>query len=293
MKIDFHACVFRFGPMGIFINLTIRSVFSSSLLRVLIHLQLEFGNHCEEMVENIRLDALVFFPYFIAGEKIDLDRYAIFSRLQLADDQIKVRINNRETCQVFLHIDTEHLRIGRCHAFVRLVVASKGISLRNVSSISGVQNLMVLRSRKMDSSRDGTRFDHSPPVLERSVYQRIRRMVEMVLSKFWILTVFSVISCTMPFASPEGSVTQSPGRTISLAESCMPATNPKIVSLNTNIRIAAEAPNPANRLQVTSRSGCYNDDPADKEQQDLKHLHEPFDRTVLVHLPHIIHIQEH
>ena len=125
MKIDFHACVFRFGPMGILLICTIRSVFSSSLLRVLIHLQLEFGNHCEEMVENIRLDALVFFPYFIAGEKIDLDRYAIFSRLQLADDQIKVRINNRETCQVFLHIDTEHLRIGRCHAFVRLVVGKQ------------------------------------------------------------------------------------------------------------------------------------------------------------------------
>ena len=28
----------------------------------------------------------------------------------------------------------------------------------------------------------------------------------MVLSKFWILTVFSVISCTMPFASPEEGV---------------------------------------------------------------------------------------
>ena len=125
MKIDFHACVFRFGPMSLFINLTIRSVFSLSLLRVLIHLQLELGNHCEEMVEDIRLDALVFFPYFIAGEKIDLDRYAIFSRLQLADDQIEVRINNREACQVFLHIDTEHLRIGRCHAFVRLVVGKQ------------------------------------------------------------------------------------------------------------------------------------------------------------------------
>ena len=70
----------------------------------------------------------------------------------------------------------------------------------------------------------------------------------MVLSKFWILTVFSVISCTIPFAFEPGTVIQSPGRSISLAESCMPATNPKIVSLNTNIRIAAEAPNPANRL---------------------------------------------
>ena len=43
------------------------------------------------------------------------------------------------------------------------------------------------------------------------------------------------ISCTMPFASPEGSVTQSPGRTISLAESWIPATKPNMESLNTNI----------------------------------------------------------
>ena len=70
----------------------------------------------------------------------------------------------------------------------------------------------------------------------------------MVLSKFWILTVFSVISCTMPFASPEGSVTQSPGRTISLAESWIPATKPNMESLNTNIKIAAEAPKPANKV---------------------------------------------
>ena len=176
MKIDFHACVFRFGPMSLFINLTIRSVFSLSLLRVLTHLQLELGNHCEEMVEDIRLDTLVFFPYFIAGEKIDLDRYAIFSRLQLADDQIEVRINNREACQVFLHIDTEHLRIGRYHAFVRLVVGKQ----RNLFA-ERVEHIRRTELDGIEVEKDGfhhataTRFDHSPPVLERSVYQRIRR----------------------------------------------------------------------------------------------------------------------
>ena len=72
--------------------------------------------------------------------------------------------------------------------------------------------------------------------------------MEIVLSKFCILTVFKVISCTIPFALDPGTVIQSPGRNISLADNCMPATNPSIVSLNTNIRMAAEAPSPANNV---------------------------------------------
>ena len=70
----------------------------------------------------------------------------------------------------------------------------------------------------------------------------------IVLSKFLTLTAFSVTSITVPFAPYFSIVIQSPGRSISLAESCMPATNPKSVSLNTSIRIAAEAPSPANSV---------------------------------------------
>ena len=60
-------------------------------------------------------------------------------------------------------------------------------------------------------------------------------MVVMVLSQFCIFTVFRVISWTMPSAVPFGRVTQSPMRNMSFAESCTPDTNPKILSLNTNI----------------------------------------------------------
>ena len=72
--------------------------------------------------------------------------------------------------------------------------------------------------------------------------------MDMVLSQFCILTVFRLISCTVPLASPLGSCIQSPNRIISLADSCTPATNPKMLSLNISIRIAADAPNPANRV---------------------------------------------
>jgi len=73
-------------------------------------------------------------------------------------------------------------------------------------------------------------------------------MVEIVLSQFCIFTVLRVISFTIPLADPLGKAIQSPIRSISLAESCTPATNPKILSLNTNINTAAEAPNPAKRV---------------------------------------------
>src|SRR6056297_3334883 len=69
--------------------------------------------------------------------------------------------------------------------------------------------------------------------------------VEIVLSQFCTLTVWRVISCTTPSAFLLGIEIQSPGFTILLAESWMLETNPKMVSLNTRIRIAATAPNPA------------------------------------------------
>ena len=66
----------------------------------------------------------------------------------------------------------------------------------------------------------------------------------IVLSQLRTFTVVRVTSITVPSAPYFGIVIQSPGRSISLAESWTPATNPIIVSLKTNIKIAAEAPNP-------------------------------------------------
>ena len=77
-------------------------------------------------------------------------------------------------------------------------------------------------------------------------------MVDMVLSKFFTLTVFSVISITVPSAPYLGIEIQSSTRNISLADSWMPATNPRIVSLNTNIRMAADAPIPVKIVEGDS-----------------------------------------
>ena len=72
-------------------------------------------------------------------------------------------------------------------------------------------------------------------------------MVVMVLSKFLTFTAFNVTSITVPSAPYLLIVIQSPARSISLADNWMPATKPKIVSLKTNIKIAADAPNPASK----------------------------------------------
>ena len=71
-------------------------------------------------------------------------------------------------------------------------------------------------------------------------------MVVMVLSKLRTFTVFNVTSMTMPSAPYLGMVIQSPTFSMSLAESCTPLTKPMILSLNTSIRMAADAPRPAN-----------------------------------------------
>ena len=70
-------------------------------------------------------------------------------------------------------------------------------------------------------------------------------MVVMVLSKFCTFTVVSVTSFTKPLAPCRSIVIQSPGRSMSLAVSCTPATRPRIVSLKTRAMTAAEAPSPA------------------------------------------------
>ena len=69
----------------------------------------------------------------------------------------------------------------------------------------------------------------------------------MVLSQFRTLTVFMVTSSTMPSTPYLSSTIQSPGRSMSWAESCTPATTPRIVSRNTSISTVAMAPSPVSR----------------------------------------------
>ena len=78
-------------------------------------------------------------------------------------------------------------------------------------------------------------------VVVTSVYGGI---MDMVLSQLRTFTVLRVISSTLPFALPSGNCIQSPSRTMSFCESCTPATNPSMLSLNISIRTAAEAPSP-------------------------------------------------
>ena len=69
-------------------------------------------------------------------------------------------------------------------------------------------------------------------------------IVVMVLSQLRTLTVVKPISITAPSAPYFGISSQSPSFNISLAESCIPATRPRIGSLNTSINTAAIAPKP-------------------------------------------------
>ena len=70
----------------------------------------------------------------------------------------------------------------------------------------------------------------------------------IVLSKFLTFTEYRLTSSTSPSAPYFGTVIQSPWRSMSFEDSCHPATKPRIVSLNTSIRIAIEAPIPAMRV---------------------------------------------
>jgi hypothetical protein len=49
------------------------------------------------MVEDIGLNTFVFLPYFVSGEEINLDRYAIFGSFFLADYQVKILVYYRQT----------------------------------------------------------------------------------------------------------------------------------------------------------------------------------------------------
>lgn len=73
-----------------------------------------------------------------------------------------------------------------------------------------------------------------------------------------------------------------------------PPQNPRILSLNTNISTAADAPKPANNVigDLSKKYGNYNN-PADKKQQHLKNLHKAFHGTALLLVLCIIHIQHH
>ena len=70
----------------------------------------------------------------------------------------------------------------------------------------------------------------------------------IVLSQLRILTVVSDTSSTVPSAPYLGMAIQSPTLSMSLAESWMPDTKPRMLSRKISINTAAEAPNPVSRI---------------------------------------------
>ena len=69
-------------------------------------------------------------------------------------------------------------------------------------------------------------------------------IVEIVLSQFCTLTVWSAMSITSPSQPAWGTLTQSPIRTMSLEAICTLATSDRIVSRKTSMSTAASAPIP-------------------------------------------------
>ena len=69
----------------------------------------------------------------------------------------------------------------------------------------------------------------------------------MVLSQLRTLTVFKVISMTLPLALESGICIQSPICIMLFWVSWTPATKPRMLSLKTSMRTAAEAPSPVRR----------------------------------------------
>ena len=70
----------------------------------------------------------------------------------------------------------------------------------------------------------------------------------IVLSQLRTFTVVSVTSITVPSAPYFGIWIQSPTFSISLADSWMPDTKPRMLSLKMSMTMAAEAPSPVKRI---------------------------------------------
>ena len=83
-----------------------------------------------------------------------------------------------------------------------------------------------------------------------SLISRYGGTVTIVLSQLRTFTVFSVTSVTRPLTPYFDIEIQSPTCSISFAVNWIPDTSPIMLSLKTNIKIAAEAPSPA-----SSRAG--------------------------------------
>ena len=94
-------------------------------------------------------------------------------------------------------------------------------------------------TRRPPESRIGRQFWNE------SLISRYGGTVTIVLSQLRTFTVFSVTSVTRPLTPYFDIEIQSPTCSISFAVNWIPDTSPMMLSLKTNIRIAAEAPSPA------------------------------------------------
>lgn len=70
-------------------------------------------NHGQQVVEDIALNLLEFFPNFIAEEEIYFDGQTKLGRLFLGNNQVKGSIDYRMLGEIPLYIHAEKLDIGR------------------------------------------------------------------------------------------------------------------------------------------------------------------------------------
>lgn len=247
------------------------------------------------MIENIGLNALVFSPYFIAGEEINLYGYSVSGWFFLTDNQIHILINNRKAAQIAFNINTVKLRVSGHFPFRGLIIRHQRYILTD--------SIQVFRRTELQGSHiqidifidpASATLLHPPPVLERVIDQRIGWN-----GRYRLIPIPDLYSVQRDFL--DSTVGHSIGQLYPVADTqhiigrelypCHKSQNTVFEHQHQYSRRCAQACKQSHRGLIHQHRDYNN--AADKEQQYLKNLHKPFHRTVLLLVPCIIYIQHH
>ena len=131
-------------------------------------------NHRQKMVEYFGLQRFIFYPHGIGRKEIEFDRQSMRSGLQLTDKHYHLLIHFGMMAQVIIHVLTEDIQV---HFFLTRFFETFHPRLL----LEMRQLLFRTETNRVHIDVDGTlhassaNVEHSSPVLERIIYQCIRR----------------------------------------------------------------------------------------------------------------------
>lgn len=172
--VGFRTRIFQFKPVNVFAGLTVGSIFSLSLLQVLMGLWFRLKGRYRRVIRSIQLSAFMFLPCFVTKRRVSLSECTVFDQLRLTSSWVGVNISSQGTYRMFLRVSARRLQVNEYRTFIQLMINGReSLLTRHIRRIQDAR-LSNVRIRGGKLRRATTsQFSRTPPILRQDTCRHV------------------------------------------------------------------------------------------------------------------------